>query len=155
MIINIKSMNERVIGEYLISTDKAKLDIPLIHDFLANRSYWAMGIPLETVQQSIQHCLSVGVYHTTGQVGFARVITDYTTFAYLADVFIIETHRRKGLSKQLMQFILDQEFVTQIRRFVLATRDAHSLYASFGFKPLDHPELFMQIHYLNKYLSQP
>jgi GNAT superfamily N-acetyltransferase len=146
-------MNERVIGAYFISTDKAKLDIPLIHDFLANHSYWAIGIPLEMVQQFVEHCLTVGVYHTTGQVGFARVITDYTTFAYLADVFILEEHRKRGLSKELIRFILEQDFVKQLRRFVLATRDAHSLYASFGFTPLDNPDLFMQIHTPNKYIA--
>jgi GNAT superfamily N-acetyltransferase len=96
--------------------------------------------------------MAVGVYSTSGQVGFARVITDYTTFAYLADVFILEEYRRQGLSKQLIQFILDQQFVKHVRRFVLATRDAHSLYASFGFRPLDNPDLFMQIHTPNKYL---
>ena len=148
-------MNERVIGEYTISTDKARLDITTIHDFLANQSYWAMGIPIETVRKFIDHCLTVGVYHQDKQVGFARGITDYTTFAYLADVFIIEAYRKKGLSKQLMQFIMDLEFVKDIRRFVLATKDAHSLYASFGFVPLDQPELFMQIHHLNKYKAQP
>lgn len=148
-------MNERVLGEYLISTDKARLDIDLIHDFLANRSYWAKGIPMETVRKSVEHCLTVGVYHQHQQIGFARVITDYTTFAYLADVFIVEGYRQKGLSKQLMQFIMDQDFVKEIRRFVLATKDAHSLYASFGFEPLNQPELFMQIHHLNKYTSQP
>jgi N-acetylglutamate synthase-like GNAT family acetyltransferase len=144
-------MNERVTGEYIFSTDKARLDINLIHDFLANRSYWARGIPMETVRKSIEHCLTAGVYHHNKQVGFARVITDYTTFAYLADVFIVEDYRRKGLSKQLMQFIMDQDFVKDIRRFMLATKDAHRLYASFGFVPLDQPELFMQIHHLNKY----
>lgn len=91
-------MNERVIGEYTISTDKARLDITTIHDFLANQSYWAIGIPIETVRKFIDHCLTVGVYHQDKQVGFARVITDYTTFAYLADVFIIEEYRKKNLT---------------------------------------------------------
>jgi N-acetylglutamate synthase-like GNAT family acetyltransferase len=148
-------MTERTIGDYLISTDKSKLDVPLIHDFLTNRSYWAKGIPLQTVQQAIEHSMAIGVYHSSGQVGFARVITDYTTFAYMADVFILEAHRKQGLSKQLIQFILDQEFTKQVRRLVLATRDAHSLYASFGFTPLDNPDSFMQIHTPNKYLLHP
>jgi GNAT superfamily N-acetyltransferase len=139
-------MAEIQFGEYLISTDKSRLDLTCIHDFLSNHSYWAKGIPMETVRRSIEHCMAFGVYHGQQQVGFARVISDYTTFAYLADVFIVEAHRKKGLSKELIKFILAQQEFQGLRRFLLATRDAHALYASFEFKPLGSPESFMQIH---------
>lgn len=146
-------MAETYFGEYIISTDKSRLDFTCIHDFLSNHSYWAKGIPMETVQKSTEHCMAIGVYHGKQQVGFARVISDYTTFAYLADVFIVEAHRKKGLSKELIKFILAREEFQGLRRFLLATRDAHSLYASFGFKPLGTPESFMQIHNPQAYVS--
>ncbi len=139
-------------NDYLISTDKSRLDIELIHDFLSNRSYWAKGMPVDVLKRAIENCLVFGVYHHNGkQVGFARVITDRATFAYLSDVFILEAHRQKGLSKQLVDFILHHEELQGLRRFMLATQDAHSLYASFGFGPLTHPEWFMQIHNPNVY----
>ncbi|QHT66575.1 GNAT family N-acetyltransferase [Rhodocytophaga rosea] len=144
-------MAETQFGEYLISTDKSRLDIGCIHDFLSNHSYWAKGIPIETVRRSIEHCMAFGVYHGRQQVGFARVISDNTTFAYLGDVFIVEEHRKKGLSKALVRFILAQPEFGGLRRFLLATRDAHSLYASFGFEPLKNPESFMNIHHPNVY----
>jgi GNAT superfamily N-acetyltransferase len=96
----------------------------------------------------------VGIYHGITQVGYARVITDFASFAYLSDVFIVENHRKKGLSKQLIQFILEHEKLQGLRRFMLATQDAHSLYASFGFKPLNKPEWFMQIHTPTRYSAQ-
>lgn len=141
-------------GEYSISTDKSKLDIACIHDFLSNHSYWAKGIPAETVRQFIKHSLTFGVYYGNQQVGFARIISDYATFAYLADVFIVEAHRRKGLSKKLIAFILAQEELKGLRRIMLGTRDAHALYASFGFEPLNKPEIFMQIHNPTIYSAQ-
>ena len=147
-------MKEKQIGEYIISTDKSKLDINVIHDFLCNRSYWGKGISREMVEKLNKHCMVVGVYHGFTQVGYARVITDYASFAYLSDVFIVEEHRKKGLSKQLVQFIVEHEELQGLRRFMLATQDAHSLYASFGFRPLNHPEWFMQIHNPNVYKAK-
>jgi N-acetylglutamate synthase-like GNAT family acetyltransferase len=144
-------MAETRFGEYLISTDKSRLDMACIHDFLSNHSYWAKGISMETLRRSTEHCMTFGVYHGKQQVGFARVISDYATFAYLADVFIVEAHRKKGLSKELIRFILAQPEFQGLRRFLLATRDAHALYASFGFEPLKNPELFMNIHHPNVY----
>jgi N-acetylglutamate synthase-like GNAT family acetyltransferase len=147
-------MKEKQIGEYTISTDKSKLDIDTIHDFLCNHSYWAKGISRQMVEKLNKHCMVVGIYHGITQVGYARVITDFASFAYLSDVFIVENHRKKGLSKQLIQFILEHEELQGLRRFMLATQDAHSLYASFGFKPLNKPEWFMQIHTPTIYSAQ-
>ena len=138
--------------DYTISTDKDILNIPYIHQFLTN-SYWAEGIPITTVQRSIDGSLCFGVYKRRQQVGFARVISDLATYAYLADVFIDEQHRGKGLSKWLVKEILQYPDLQGIRRFELGTRDAHGLYAQFGFTPLPHPEIFMQIRYPDVYKS--
>ena len=130
---------------YTISTEKSRLNIDVIHSFLTN-SYWAKGIPKETIERCIQHSLCFGVYTGQEQVGFARVTTDYTTFAYLADVFILVDHRGKGLSKLLMKEIIAHPQLQGLRRFVLATRDAHGLYKQFGFKEIAHPDRWMEIH---------
>jgi GNAT superfamily N-acetyltransferase len=130
---------------FSISTDKSKLDPEVIHGFLT-RSYWSKEIPIDTVKKSLEHSLCFGIYHRGSQVGFARVITDYTTFAYLADVFILEQYRGKGLSKWLMRSIIQHPDLQGLRRWMLLTRDAHGLYAQFGFKTLAHPELVMERH---------
>lgn len=129
---------------FTISTDKEKLDPSVIHAFLTN-SYWATGISLERVQKRIDNSLCFGVYDDEKQVGFARLITDYDSFAYLADVFILEQYRGLGMSKQLMDFMLKYPAVQGLRRWVLATKDAHGLYAQFGFKPLEIPERWMNL----------
>jgi len=129
---------------YTISTDKSKLDISVIHGFLST-SYWAEEIPSEIVEKSIENSLCFGVYNGNTQIGFARVISDYTTFAYLADVFIVEEERGKGLSKWLMECILKHEQLQGLRNFCLLTRDAQSLYAPFGFENLAKPKNFMAI----------
>jgi GNAT superfamily N-acetyltransferase len=119
---------------YTISTDPARLDVALIQRWLSEQSYWAPGIPRDVVERSIAGALNFGVFHEAeGQVGFARVISDRATFAYLADVFVLETHRGKGLSKRLMKTILAHPELQNLRRWMLATRDAHSLYEQFGF----------------------
>lgn len=137
-----------------ISTDKSLLNIALIHDFLTH-SYWAKGIPRETVESSIDGSLCFGVYlkqqDELQQVGFARMITDKTTFAYLADVFILPEYRGQGLSKALMQYILAYPQLQGLRRIILATADAHGLYRQFGFTALDKPERIMQLHRPNVY----
>ncbi|AXY77158.1 N-acetyltransferase [Paraflavitalea soli] len=130
--------------DYTISTDKDTLNIPYIHQFLTT-SYWAEGIPLHTVKRSIQGSLCFGVYKGQQQIGFARVISDLATYAYLADVFIDAAYRGKGLSKWLVKAILDYPDLQGLRRFELGTRDAHGLYAQFGFTPLPNPDIFMQI----------
>ncbi len=132
-------------NDYLISTDKSKIDVNAVHHFLS-RSYWAEGIPIETVKRSITNSLCFGVYHNEETVGFARVISDFATFAYLADVFILPQERGKGLSKWLMQVIIDHPQLQGLRRFTLATKDAHRLYAQFGFTLFDKPERWMQKH---------
>ena len=135
--------------EYLISTDKSKLDISVIHDFLSS-SYWAEEIHLELVKKSIENSLCFGIYkedssalHSVAQVGFARVISDYTTFGYIADVFVIKEKRGIGLSKWLMQCILKHPQLQGLRNLCLMTSDAHTLYEPFGFKKIPIPENFM------------
>ena len=132
-------------GEYRISTDRQRLDIALIHEFLS-QAYWSPGVPRGIVERGIGNSLCFGVYHGAQQVGFARVITDQATFAYLADVFVVQAHRGKGLAKWLVETILQHPDLQGLRRFLLATRDAHSLYGQFGFAPLAEPARLMEIH---------
>jgi GNAT superfamily N-acetyltransferase len=132
-------------GDYEISTDPAQIDAVMVHEFLTN-SYWAKGIPLETVRLSIENSIAFGVYHGRQLVGFARVISDLATFAYLADVFILPSHRGRGLSRWLMECIVRHPDLKGLRRWLLATQAAHGLYAKFGFTPLKSPELWMEIH---------
>ena len=119
-------------GEYTISTDPARLDLDVIHGFLT-RSYWAEGRPPARVALSIAHSLPFGVYHASGQVGFARVVTDYVVVAYLSDVFVLEPHRGHGLGKWLVDVVVGAPELRAIRRWILGTRDAHALYRRFGF----------------------
>lgn len=128
---------------FYISTDKSKLDIKYIHQFLA-RSYWAESIPVETVQKSIEGSLCFGVYDGSKQIGFARVITDNATFGYLADVFVDENYRGKKLGIWLMETIMSRPELQGFRNWILGTRDAHGLYEKFGFKPLEQPERIMR-----------
>ena len=144
-------INEKNIGEFLYSTDKTKLNIEYIHYFLSKESYWAKNIPIELVKTSIEGSLCFGVYHQGKQIGFARVITDYATFGYLADVFIDKNYRGKGLSKELMKFIMEQEVIKKLRRFMLATLDAHSLYAQFGFESQVGNKRLMSIKFFEEY----
>ena len=125
-------------GRFLISTDRAKLDLDVIHNFLT-RSYWAAGIPRATVARSIENSLCFGVYDNSNQIGFARVISDFATYAYVADVFILEPYRERGLGKELMASIMAHPQLQGLRRWSLATRDAHGLYAQFGFTALENP----------------
>ncbi|MBC7695708.1 MAG: GNAT family N-acetyltransferase [Burkholderiales bacterium] len=144
-------INEKQIGEYLYSTNKSKLKIDYIHHYLSEESYWAKNIPLEIVKQSIEGSLCFGIYHNHMQVGFARVITDYATFGYLADVFIDKDYRGQDLSKELIKFIMEQEVIKKLRRFMLATLDAHSLYAQFGFESLEGNKRLMGIKFFEEY----
>jgi len=143
-------------GEFLISSDRRRLDLETVHNFLVN-SYWAKGIPREVVSRSIEHSLAFGIYHEgseTGkwqQVGFARMISDFATFAYLGDVFVLESYRGRGLSKWLMECIVQHPALQNLRRWILLTRDAHSLYSQFGFAPLKAPERYMERHYTEVY----
>lgn len=130
-------------GEYVISTDKERLDLSVIHHFLTT-SYWAAGIPIETVQRSLEHSLAFGVYKEDQLVGFARVITDYATFAYIGDVFVLEAFRGQGLSKWLMEVVVAHPELQGFRRWILLTRDAHELYKKYGFIPVQSPERYME-----------
>jgi NAD(P)H-dependent FMN reductase/GNAT superfamily N-acetyltransferase len=131
---------------YTITTDRSKLDLPLIHRYLSEESYWSKGIPMETVRKSIGNSLCFGVFQGENQVGFARVISDFASFAYLADVFILPAHRGQGLSKMLMNAIHGHPDLQGLRRWMLATADAHGLYRQFGWKELAAPERFMERH---------
>ncbi|WP_462180090.1 GNAT family N-acetyltransferase [Pseudoalteromonas gelatinilytica] len=136
---------------YKISTDKTDLDFEVIYGFIS-KSYWASGIPRHTLETAISNSFCFGVYDSHDyQIGFARLITDKATFAYLADVFIVESHRGKGLSKWLVESIVSHPELQGLRRMVLATRDAHGLYAQYGFLPIEYPEMFMQIWNPNVY----
>jgi GNAT superfamily N-acetyltransferase len=137
-------------GEYTISTERNRLDVDVIHGFLVH-SYWAAGIPRAMVERSIEHSLPFGVYHGTRQVGFARVITDYTTFAYIGDVFIIEEYRGRGLSRWLMEVVVQHPELQGLRRWLLFTRDAHGLYEKVGFTPSRTPERLMERYFSDVY----
>ena len=132
-------------NQYQISTDRSRLNVTLIHDFLRS-SYWAQGIPRVVVERSIQRSLCFGAFLDRQQVGFARVISDFAVIAYLADVFVVPEHRGRGISKLLMRAIVEHPDLQGLRRFMLVTRDAHGLYTQFGFEPLTHPECFMTVH---------
>jgi GNAT superfamily N-acetyltransferase len=138
---------------YSISTDPARLDLALITEYLA-RSYWAEGIPPDVMERAVQGSLCFGIYEGTKQVGFARCVTDAATFAYLADVFVLESHRGRGLSRWLMEVIMAHPDLQGLRRFSLVTRDAHGLYAKFGFTPLAKPEGYMEIVRRGIYLAK-
>ncbi|HZU67970.1 MAG TPA: GNAT family N-acetyltransferase [Ktedonobacteraceae bacterium] len=137
-------------AEYLISTDKNKLDLSVVHDFLTT-SYWAAGIPMEIVKKSVEHSLNFGVYYERQQVGFARVITDYATFAYIGDVFILEEFRGRGLSKWLLEVIANHPELQGLRRWLLLTRDAHGLYEKTGFVRPKTLERYMERHFPDVY----
>ena len=131
-------------GDYLISTDRSRLDVALIHHTLSETTYWAQGRTREVVARSIDNSLPFGIYKRNDLVGFARIVTDYATFAWIADVFVLPEHRGQGLSKWLMEVILSHPELQGFRRWVLATKDAHSLYARFGFIALHRPERWME-----------
>jgi GNAT superfamily N-acetyltransferase len=130
--------------EYTISTNRERLNVALIHNFLSNSAYWAKGRSLEVVKRAIENSLNFGVYKDGEQIGFARVVTDYATFAWLADVFILDEYRGRGLSKWLIEVIVSHQQLQRFRRWVLATKDAHELYRRFGFAELNDPKRWME-----------
>ncbi len=138
---------------YQISSDKNLLQIEAIHTYLSQESYWAKGIPIEIVKRSIENSICWGVYFENQQIGFARVISDLATFAYLADVYILEAHRGKGLSKLLMQDIMAFPQLQNLRRWTLATVNAHDVYRPFGFESPEFPERIMEIVRPGMYLN--
>ena len=137
-------MKHPALGDYDISTDPARLDLTVIHGYLT-QSYWSPGIPRDVVERAMANSMCIGLYRGAEQVGFARVVTDRATFAYLADVFVLEPHRGKGLSKRLMAFIQSHPDLQGLRRFMLGTKDAHGLYKQFGFTELANPARMMEI----------
>jgi GNAT superfamily N-acetyltransferase len=139
-------------GEFLVSTDRERLNLDVVHGFLTN-CYWSKGIPREVVERSIEHSLCFGIYDRVEQVGFARVVSDFATVAYLGDVFVVESHRGRGLSKWLMECIMQHPALQNLRRWILLTRDAHGLYSRFGFAPVEAPERYMELHAPNVYES--
>ncbi len=142
-------------GEYLISDDPDRLDVDAIHAFLSHESYWAAGISRERLQTAIENSLPFGLYYRESQqesqIGFARAVSDFSTFAYLADVYIDAPHRGEGLSKLLLSAVIEHPHLRRIRRWMLGTRDAHSLYAQFGFVPLEEPRRWMELPDPNTY----
>jgi GNAT superfamily N-acetyltransferase len=133
-------------GDFFISTDRELLRLDVVHRFLTN-CYWSKGISREVVERSIEHSLCFGIYEQDGtQVGFARVVSDFATVAYLGDVFVLESHRGRGLSKWLMECIIQHPALQSLRRWILLTRDAHRLYSKFGFTALKTPERYMELH---------
>lgn len=138
--------------EYRVSSELSEMDFDVIHGFISN-SYWAQGMPAALLQKALSNSLCFGVFDKDNQqLAFARLITDKATFAYLADVFVLESHRGLGLSKMMMATIMEHPDLQGLRRIMLATRDAHGLYAQFGFGAVDHPETLMQIRLENAYL---
>ena len=141
-------------GEFVLSTDPERLDLDVVHAFLTD-SYWAYGISRETVARSIENSLCFGIYTQGRQVGFARVISDFATYAYLGDVFVLEAHRGHGLGKWMMDCIMRHPRLQGLRRWTLLTRDAHGLYAQSGFTPLKAPERYMELHNPEVYMEAP
>jgi GNAT superfamily N-acetyltransferase len=141
-------------GEYVVSTDRSRIDVAAVHAFLS-RSYWSPGIPEDVVRRGITGAICFGLYHGREQVGFARVITDRATYAYLADVYVLEAHRGRGLAKWMMEVIMSHPSLQGLRRFSLSTRDAHSLYRQFGFELVANPERQMEIMRRDIYVGSP
>ncbi|MCL9806580.1 GNAT family N-acetyltransferase [Flavobacterium amniphilum] len=137
--------------EFSISTDKAKLDVNAIHDFLSVKAYWSLNIPKETVQTAIDNSLCFGVYENNKQIGFARVISDRATIAYLGDVYVLEEYRGKGLSKWLMDTIMNHPDLQGLRRWILLTGDAHGLYRQYGWTDIADASKWMELHNKNVY----
>ncbi len=131
-------------GEYVATTDRARMDVEAIHAYLS-RAYWSEEIPRATVERAVENSLCFAVLHGGKLVGFARVVTDSATYAYLCDVYVLEEHRGKGLGKWLMECVMGHPQLQGLRRFSLATRDAHELYRQFGFRELGNPSTAMEI----------
>ena len=146
-------MSEWSNGPYRVTTDAERLDLGVIHGFLRG-SYWAAGIPEELLRRAIRGSLCFGLLEHERQVGFARVVTDRASFAYLADVFVLESHRGRGLGPWLLECVTSHPDLQGLRRFCLVTRDAHGLYRKFGFTPLAHPERHMAMDRPDLYLEQ-
>lgn len=133
-------------GGYCISTDQSKLDLKAIHHFLCEEAYWSKGIPYEKVVTAAENSLNFGLFHQDRQIGYARVISDFATIAYLGDVYVLPAFRGQGLSKWLMETIMQHPRLQGLRRWILLTGDAHGLYRQFGWKEISSPEKWMELH---------
>jgi GNAT superfamily N-acetyltransferase len=140
-------------SSFQVSTDQSRLDIPLIYRFLSEQSTWAVGISRPVVERAIENSLCFGGYVDGRQIGFARVVTDYATVGNLLDVFVVPEYRGRGYGKLLMRTVMEHPSLQKLRRFTLATTDAHGLYERFGFTPLQRPETIMERYFPNIYLS--
>jgi N-acetylglutamate synthase-like GNAT family acetyltransferase len=138
-------------GGYAILTGPKVMQVERIHRWLNECSHWSQGIPFSTVEAMVKNSFCVGVFYYGEQIGFARLITDYTAIAYLADVYIEEDHRGRDLSKRMMEAIMSEPWVKNLRRLFLSTKDAHSLYAQYGFTPIRYPERMMEILHIDQY----
>ncbi|MEO6177941.1 MAG: GNAT family N-acetyltransferase [Flavobacterium circumlabens] len=136
---------EETFGEFLITTDKTKLDLVAIHDFLSKDSGWSDNIPFEKVKTSIDNSLNFGLFHNSKQIGFARVISDFSTIAYLGDIYVLDDYRGQGLSKKLMESVMTHPNLQGLRRWILLTSTADWLYKKYGFTPLPKPEIYMEL----------
>ena len=144
---------EHTFGDFLITTDKTKLDIVAIHDFLSKYSGWSDNIPFERVQISIDNSLNFGLFHKEKQIGFARVISDFSTIAYLGDIYVLDSYRGQGLSKELMGVVMGHPNLQRLRRWILLTSTADWLYEKYGFTKLPKPALYMELFDPNVYQS--
>ena len=142
---------ERTFGEFFITTDKSKLDIVAIHDFLSKYSGWSDNIPFDKVKISIENSLNFGLFHSDKQIGFARVISDFSTIAYLGDIYLLDNFRGQGLSKKLMDCVTTHPNLQGLRRWILLTSTADWLYEKYGFNKLPKPELYMELFDPNVY----
>ena len=132
-------------GDYLLSDERSRLNVDVIHRYLAEESYWARGAAREFIECAVENSFCIGAYTNAGeQIGLIRAVTDYATFAWICDVFVLEPHRRKGLAKAMVKAMLAHPRLSSLRRFTLGTRDAHGLYSQFGFTPLAAPERWME-----------
>ena len=145
---NLYTLNNRTYFKdgFCISTEKARLDINAIHHFLSTQAYWCANIPFDKVKNSIENSLNFGLYTGETQIGFARVITDFSAIAYLGDVYVLPAFRGRGLSKWLIQIIMEYPELQGLRRWILSTKDAHELYKQFGWSPVAYPERWMEVY---------
>lgn len=148
-------MNELIVHKdvFCISTEKAKLDLHAIHYFLSTEAYWSLNIPFDKVETAVANSLCFGLYTGEKQIGFARIISDYSTIAYLGDVYVLPEYRGLGLSKWLMETIMSHPELQGLRRWILLTGDAHGLYQQFGWKAIASPERWMELHNKNVYAT--
>ncbi len=138
-------------GDFCITTDRSKLDLKVIHDFLANQSYWSGNIPFDVVKTAVDNSLNFGLFHHDRQIGYARVISDFSSIAYLGDVFILEEFRGQGHARWLMDKVMTHPCLQGLRRWILLTRDAHELYKKYGWTPIANPDKWMEKYDPNVY----